>query len=332
MVALIRDPRPESWARIRPRWRPVGLARLAVLTSIGCGNVMSTPGLHVAWREDESFPELLRLDPHGPALIVWTGDLAALDGPRVAIVGTRDCTQAGREFAVTLARELSDGGVRIVSGLALGIDAAAHSGALASGDAPPIAVVGSGLDVVYPRRNAQLWAGVARHGVLLTEHPLGARPVGWHFLARNRIIAALADVVVVVESHEHGGSLQTATEAAQRGIPVLAVPGSVRSAASKGSNALLRDADVCCDITDVFITLGMASPSVERRETRAAPKPEDVHVLEAIGWEPCGLEALMVRTGRAVGELSLALDRLEDAGWIARRGGWTERVGASVRR
>ena len=125
---------------------------------------------------------------------------------------------------MTLAHELTDVGVRIVSGLALGIDAAAHSGALASGAAPPIGVVGSGLDVVYPRRNAQLWTRVARDGVLLTEHPLGAKPVGWHFLARNRIIAALADVVVVVESHEHGGSLQTATEAARRGIPVLAVP------------------------------------------------------------------------------------------------------------
>ncbi len=284
-------------------------------------------GVRVAWREDDDFPELLRLDPYGPALIVWKGTMAALDGPRVAIVGTRDCTQAGREFAVALANELSDAGVRVVSGLALGIDAAAHSGAL-SGDAPPIGVVGSGLDVVYPRRNAQLWTRVARDGVLLTEHPLGARPIGWHFLARNRIIAALADVVVVVESHEHGGSLQTATEAARRGVPVLAVPGSVRSAASQGSNALLREADVCCDVTDVLGMLGLASPQVDRRDTRTAPQPDDALVLEAIGWEPCGLEALMVRTGRPIGELALALDRLEVAGWIARRGGWTERVGS----
>ena len=210
----------------------------------------------MTWREDDDFPEVLRDDPHGPALLVWQGSRGALDGPRVAIVGTRDCTQAGRDFAVNLASELADAGIRIVSGLALGIDAAAHSGALSSGKAPPIAVVGSGLDVVYPRRNAQLWARVAREGVILTEHPLGTSPVGWHFLARNRIIAALADAVVVVESHDHGGSLQTATEAARRGVPVLAVPGSTRSPASKGTNELLRDADVCCDSTDVFTMLG----------------------------------------------------------------------------
>jgi DNA processing protein len=283
----------------------------------------------VVWRGDADHPEILRADPHGPALLTWMGALDVLDGPRVAIVGTRDCTQAGRDTAMELGHELSEHGVRVVSGLALGIDAAAHAGAVRSGASPPIAVVGSGLDHIYPRRNAQLWQRVARDGVVLSEHPLGAAPVGWHFLARNRVIAALSDIVVVVESHERGGALQTATEAGYRGVPVFAVPGSVRSNASRGTNDLLRDgAQVCADVTDVLTALGLAVVPRERRETRPAPTAADRAVLDAIGWDPCSLEALLLRTGLGVGALALALDRLAADGWVVRRGAWTERVGA----
>jgi DNA processing protein len=290
-------------------------------------------GALVAWRDDDDYPAVLHDDPHGPALLVWDGSIACLDGPRVAIVGTRDCTRAGHDFATELAYELSDADIRIVSGLALGIDAAAHSGALASGGAPPVAVVGSGLDVVYPRRNADLWARVREAGIVLTEHPLGTDPVGWHFLARNRIIASLADVVVVVESHAHGGALQTANEAAARGVPVMAVPGSVRSSSSSGTNALIRDgAAVCCDAADVLTLLGLVRATTTHRDARTAPHTDDAAVLEAIGWEPCGTEELMLRTGLALGELALTLDRLEDAGWIVRRSGWSERVGPSEQR
>jgi DNA processing protein len=289
-------------------------------------------GLVVATRADAGYPDVLRDDPHGPALLVWRGTLSALDGPRVAIVGTRDCTHAGREFASELGRELSDLGVRVVSGLALGIDGAAHAGALSTAGAPPIGVVGSGLDIVYPRRHGQLWRRVAEAGLLLSEHPLGAEPVGWHFLARNRIIAALADVVVVVESHEHGGALQTATEAANRGRAVLAVPGSIRSPASRGSNALLADAGVCCEAADVLTALGLVAPTARERRVRPAPSDGDAVVLDAIGWEPCAIDQLLLRTGRSLGELTLALDRLEHAGWVVRRGGWTERVGPTTER
>jgi DNA processing protein len=284
-------------------------------------------GVHVAIRTDERFPVVLRDDPHGPAFVAWAGALASLDGPRVAIVGTRDCTHGGLELAAELGRELSDAGVRVVSGLALGIDGAAHAGALSSGQAPPVAVVGSGLDVVYPRRNAALWRRVAERGLVMTEHPLGTEPAGWHFLARNRVIATLADVVVVVESHERGGALQTATEAARRGRTVLAVPGSVRSPASAGTNRLLRDgANVCCDVLDVITVLGLVGSPSTSRERRVPPSGPDADVLAAIGWDPCSIESLMMRTGIALGDLGGALDRLEDAGWIVQRGGWCERV------
>lgn len=283
-------------------------------------------GIGVADRDDAAYPGILRADPYGPAVLLWSGSLAALDGPRVAIVGTRDCTHTGRVFASTLGHELAEAGVRVVSGLALGIDGAAHAGALAAGSAPPVAVVGSGLDVIYPRRHAGLWSRVASRGVVLSEHALGTRPAGWHFPARNRIIAALAHVVVVVESHEHGGALQTATEAAERGREVLAVPGSVHSPASRGTNALLRDAGVCCGAEDVLTLLGMIVPQKEARERRMRPRGDDEAVLDAIGFEPCATETIVLRTGLALGTVALALDRLEAAGWIARRGSWSERV------
>src|SRR5204862_479680 len=140
-----------------------------------------------------------------------------------------------------LGRELAAHGVAIVSGLAIGIDGSAHEGALAAKAAPPVGVVGSGLDVVYPKRHRHLWDAVAAAGVLLSEAPMGAVPERWRFPARNRILAALSDVVVVVESHAAGGSMHTVRAAIDRGIPVMAVPGSMRNPAAAGTNQLLSE-------------------------------------------------------------------------------------------
>ncbi len=263
-------------------------------------------------------------------MLFQRGDGAALDGPRVAIVGTRDCTRYGRDLAFELGRDLAVEGVRVVSGLALGIDSAAHAGALEADAAPPVGVVGSGLDVVYPRRNASLWRAVGERGVLLTEHPLGRPPAAWHFPARNRIIAAIADVVVVVESHARGGALNTAEHAIDRSTEVMAVPGSVRSEASIGSNRLLDVAHVCQGVDDIMTLLGLDGGARERGVARREPpSADDAAVLDALEWEPTSLETLVLRTGLALGQLSSALDRLERAGWIARRGSWSERRAAS---
>jgi DNA processing protein len=151
--------------------------------------------------------------------------------------------------------------VVVVSGLARGIDGAAHAGALAApaGAGPPLAVVGTGLDVVYPSANRRLWEQVADQGAVLSESPLGTPPLPRVFPARNRIIAALADVVVVVESHHAGGALYTAEAAARRGIPVCAVPGSVRSRASDGTNGLLVDGCTPVrDAADVLVAVSLA--------------------------------------------------------------------------
>ncbi len=170
-------------------------------------------GIGVVLRGSSAYPACFVDDPEPPSILFHHGDPDVVVGTRVAIVGTRDCTRYGYDLAFEMARDLAAAGISVVSGLALGIDSAAHAGALDADLAPPIAVVGSGLDVVYPRRNGPLWRRVAARGVVWSEYPLGSSAVAWHFPARNRLIAALADVVVVVESHGTGGALLTARDA-----------------------------------------------------------------------------------------------------------------------
>lgn len=282
------------------------------------------------------YPEALVDDVEPPAVLLTQGPLHHLDGPRVAIVGTRRCTGVGAGMARELGRELAAAGVRVVSGLALGIDGAAHRGVLDATagheDAvAPIAVVGSGHDVVYPTRNRELWRAVAEQGLLLSEAPLGTRPAGWRFPARNRVIAALADVVVVVESHAAGGSLHTVQEAIRRDIDVMAMPGSVRSAAAAGTNQLLAEGcHPVRDAGDVLVALGLHRARRHRPvEHRAAPSSVGTSVLEAFDWEPATLEHLAVRTGLALPELATALERLVADGWVGADGGWYERRVAS---
>jgi len=281
------------------------------------------------------YPARLVGDPDPPAVLFVQGPAADLDGPAVAIVGTRRCTGAGAGTARELGRELAAAGVRVVSGLALGIDGAAHRGVRDARQAhpdaaPPVAVVGSGHDVVYPRRNRDLWTWAADDGLLLSEAPPGCRPSAWRFPARNRLIAGLADLVIVVESHAAGGSMHTVAEAIARGIDVMAVPGSVRLSAAAGSNQLLaegcppvRDAD------DVLVALGLVAGRRQAgAETRPAPGPAAAAVLEAFEWEPVTLEHLAVRTGLPLPQLAVALEELLAAGWVQLDGGWYERRAA----
>jgi DNA processing protein len=243
-------------------------------------------------------------------------------------VGTRRCTATGTSVALELGGDLARAGVAVVSGLATGIDAAAHRGALAAGVAPPIGVAGSGLDVVYPRGHGELWQAVVDAGVLLSETPLGVRPERWRFPARNRIIAALADLVVVIESHRRGGSLHTVDEADRRGVDVLAVPGSVRNPAAAGTNALLAEgrAPVTC-ADDVLMALGLGAgerhPPPDRRPQ---PDPDDQALLDVLGWQAATLDQLLLRSERDLGAVTMSLQRLVQAGWVVQHGGWYERV------
>ncbi|MDP8937388.1 MAG: DNA-protecting protein DprA, partial [Actinomycetota bacterium] len=211
----------------------------------------------------------------------------------------------------------------------LGIDGAAHVGALQARAGPPVGVVGSGLDVVYPRAHARLWDSVAGAGLLVTEAPMGARPEPWRFPVRNRVIAALAEVVVVVESQAAGGSQYTVEAAQARGRTVMAVPGPVRSPTSAGPNALL--AEGCAparDATDILVALGLSTATTAPRpDVRPEPGPAEALVLEALGWEPTSLEQVVTRSACPPGTVSVALARLERDGWATVSGGWWERVG-----
>lgn len=302
--------------------------------AVACWRAHVSAGVGVVTLGSSRYPPCLSGDVEPPPVLFHRGDLDDIGASRVAIVGTRRCTGAGADVARELGRELTTAGVQVVSGLALGIDGAAHRGALESpgvAGAPPVAVVASGVDVVYPRRNAPLWQAVAATGVLLTEAPLGREPTRWRFPARNRIIAALADVVVVVESSESGGSMYTVAEALRRDRPVMAVPGSVRSAASRGTNKLLYEgATPARDATDILVALGRSvptrTPSGGRRpDPRPLPVGDRAAVLESLGWQPATPEQLARRTGMALGPLSEALTGLSVDGWIEQRGGWIER-------
>ena len=289
-------------------------------------------GIAVHLHGRPGYPPSLAGDHQAPAVLFSKGDPSALVGPRVAIVGSRRCTRYGRDLSFDLGRDLAEAGVRVVSGLALGIDGAAHLGALAAGGgaAPPVAVVGSGLDVIYPRAHARLWAEVAETGVVLSEAPLGARPEAWRFPARNRILAALADVVVVVESRANGGSRYTVAAADERGVKVMAVPGPVRSPASAYANELLVSGSAPArDALDVLVALHLEGRRPRGDAAKAAPRPDDpdqAALLEALGWEPASLEQLVARTGLSPGQASVALARLEMGGWVVGGAGWWEQV------
>ena len=284
-------------------------------------------GVSVDLLGSPGYPVALAADPAAPYAVFRVGGCPELDGPCVAIVGTRRCTSLGREIALEYGEVLSRAGARVVSGLALGIDGAAHEGALRARAGPPIGVVAGGFDRPYPARHRQLWADVRRQGVLVSEWPLGTQSESWRFPARNRIIAGLADAVVVVESRASGGSVITADQAAARGKTVFAVPGSVRNPASAGTNRLLRDGAVpACEVDDVLTFLGLdsgAAPTFRR------PPPEGSagEVLAAVGWEPTSIDAILRRCqlGRAVVTLDLA--HLELDGWIRNGPGGWQRTG-----
>jgi DNA processing protein len=288
------------------------------------------------------YPPALANDHAAPYLLATTGSVAALDRPRVAVVGTRRCTPMGRDIAHQFGCELAASGVSVVSGLALGIDGAAHVGALSVQGAPPVGIVAGGLDRPYPSRHRALWRHLARRGLLVSEAPLGTPSEAWRFPARNRILAALADVVVVVESHEGGGSMITAEQALDRGTPVLAVPGPIRSAASAGTNRLFREgAGPACDTADILTALGLVTAGTGTwPSTTIACVPDDRRppgagdpVLAAVDWAPTSTETVLARTGMAPPEVATALALLEIDGWVRGRGGWWERIGpdASVR-
>ena len=280
-------------------------------------------------QSDPDYPAALVNDPQPPAVLFFRGEWSALDARRVGIVGTRNATGPGCDFAATLGHELAAEGVTVVSGLAKGIDGAAHRGALRGDGRRAVGVVANGLDSAYPRLNRDLWDAVASTGLLLSEWPPGTEPERFRFPQRNRIIAALSEVLVVVESRERGGSLTTAREALERGVDVMAVPGSINNRAAAGTNQLIRDGAIpVTGVADVLLSLGMDHRHADQSgfDPRPLPRGNEAIVLERCRVDSCTLDTIVSELGFTVTDAAMTLARLERSGWLRESGGWFEEV------
>jgi DNA processing protein len=261
-----------------------------------------------------------------PAVLFVEGErVDSLERPRVAVVGTRAATPQGLADARELGAALARAGCVVVSGLAIGIDGAAHEGALDAGGAV-IGVVATGLDIVYPRRHRTLYDRVREHGLLVGEQPFGTGPLPGRFPVRNRIIAALSDVTIVVEATARGGARITAQHALEYGRGVLAIPGSRRNPAARGCNELLAEgAQPLLDPADIAIALDL-SPGASRHPSRGdeglrGATPDELAVARALAGEPATADELVARTGLPPGAVAVAVAGLRRAGRASRAHG-----------
>jgi len=279
----------------------------------------------------EQYPPLLAQISGAPAVLYVRGDAAVLREPQVAIVGTRGPTIPGRHTATQFALALSRAGLTITSGLALGIDAAAHEGALAAGGRT-IAVLGCGLDQLYPPQHGLLAARIAAHGAVLSEFPRGAGPLRAHFGRRNRLISGLSLGALIVEAAHHSGSLITARLARRQGRAVFAVPGSIRNPLVRGCHALIRDGATLVETPqDVLEKIRGSSHKQEPMPAHgrpAAPPGTPVPLdkghkilLDALGFESASVDTLVERTGFPSHSVASMLLILELAGAIGSQAG-----------
>ncbi|HUB68976.1 MAG TPA: DNA-processing protein DprA [Acidimicrobiales bacterium] len=327
----------------------------------------------VTWLGGPGYPEPLARSPSPAGVLFVAGDLGAVgDRPAVAVIGTRRCTPEGASVAYQLAFDLATAGVCVVSGLALGIDGAAHAGALAAlseardvggQPGPTVGVAASGVDVVYPRQHAAMWERVVSSGAVVSETPPRTPAQSWRFPSRNRIIAGLARMVVVVESHASGGSWHTVEAALRAGTEVGAVPGPVRSPASVGTNTLLHEGAVPVrNADDVLACLGqlrLGPPAPRRQRCPGEPRGQaGAHrmqgrggsvpgkqaggasgqsgtgsklsvlqsaVLDGVGWQPRCLDEVAERAALPLSAVVVGLEELEELGLVFSEGGWLSR-------
>ena len=285
-----------------------------------CLDWLATDGAHLVPFTDERFPPLLREIDDPPAALFVLGQVVALAEPQLAIVGSRAATPLGRSTAMDFARTLARRGLCIASGLAEGIDAAAHEAALDCGGIT-VGVCATGLDRVYPRRNEGLARRIAAGGALISENPPGIELQQWMFPRRNRIISGMSAGVLVVEAAARSGARTTARAAAEQGREVFAVPGSIYSPQSRGCHALIRSGaklverpeDVLEELP-ALLQIGNAGPPA-----REAPEPQpgELPLLDGLlRHGPLGMDELVRETGRDAAEVSAALTRLELEGRV----------------
>jgi DNA processing protein len=283
------------------------------------------PGRSIVTLADPDYPRQLLQIPDPPVLLYVIGDMRLLGAASLAVVGSRNSSQQGTINAERFSRALSDAGLAIVSGLALGIDAAAHRGALA-GQSSTIAVLGCGADIVYPMGNEALYTQIGENGAIVSEFPLGTPPARENFPRRNRLISGFSRGCLVVEAALASGSLITARFAAEQGREVFAIPGSIHSPLSKGCHALIKQgAKLVESAQDVLEELGLIS----------APKASDPKItgrssllLQHMGYDPCTIDVLIQRSGLTAEAISAMLLSLELEGKVSSlSGGLYQRIG-----
>ena len=282
---------------------------------------LTRAGIRWLARSCPSFPRSLGaiFDPPPGLFVRGAGPDELLDRPSVAVVGARACSPYGAQVARSLGRELAAAGLVVVSGLARGVDAEAHRGALEANGAT-VAVLGCGVDRTYPAAHAELARRVAETGLVVSEYPPGVEPAPWRFPARNRIIAGLTAVTVVVEARERSGALITADLALEEGREVFAVPGEITSALSAGTNSLLRaGASVLTSAGDVLVAFGLAAP--ER------PDPPE-GAMRLLALLPAGADELARQLRVGAGALATLLTELELGGFVVEAEGvYRARIG-----
>jgi DNA processing protein len=268
---------------------------------------------------DGTYPQSLLNTPDPPPLLYAKGNVELLAGNCLAIVGARSATPGGIRDAEAFAEALGHAGLTVVSGLANGIDSAAHRGGLRT-QASSIAVVATGLDKVYPARNRELAHQIAETGLLVSEFPLGTPPLAGNFPRRNRVISGLAKGTLVVEAALRSGSLITARQALEQGREVFAIPGSIHSPLSKGCHWLIKQgAKLVESAADVLEELGLSSSGTDTaKSTKLSLPPVELQVLETMGFAPVDMDTLCEQLGLSVETISALLLKLELEGHISR--------------
>ena len=309
---------------------------------------LAQPGRHLLGWRDEAYPPLLRRTASPPAMLFVAGDPGLMWRPAVAVVGSRTATAGGRANAAAFADALSKAGLCIASGLAAGIDAAAHEATLAAGG-QTVAVLGTGADVPYPAHHRALLERVARDGAVVSEHPPGTGALRQHFPSRNRILAGLSVATVVVEAAERSGALITARLAAEAGREVFALPGSIHNPMARGCHRLIRDgaqlvespAEVIAAIAPLVADLaralrGVLEPCGEWStpapghvdSSSGAQDPAYSQLWQALGHDPTAMDELVERSGLTAAHASSILLALELEGRVASQHGRYTRIGA----
>ena len=277
----------------------------------------SDPAHHILTLSDPNYPELLKELKDAPPILYATGKIELLSNPQIAMVGSRNCTPGGASTAHEFASYLTSAGLTITSGMALGIDKHAHQGAL---DAPgnTIAVIGTGIDRIYPSKNKKLAYQIAQDGLIISEFPLGTPPLSENFPKRNRIISGLSLGTLVIEATRKSGSLITARCSMEQGREVFAIPGSIHNPQAKGCHHLIREGAKLVDqasdiIDDIGSLLGFVAQQTETTNTSEATTLDTDYqqLLDKIGYDPVSIETLVQRCGLTIAQLSSMLLILE---------------------